>query len=64
MLCTNQLRLDFVVMHDFPLFLSPYGESTHSINVPINDLELVNLPLNLDGVISNFLIIFPTQREV
>ena len=60
----NQLRFNGVTVHDLPCNLSPYRESPHSINIPINDLELVNFPLNLDGIISNLLIRFTTERKV
>ena len=64
LICPNKLRLNVVAMYDLPQNLSPNGEYPHSINVPINDLELFGLPLNIDGVISNFPIIFPTECGV
>ena len=64
LIITNQLGLNGVAIHDLSQNLSPDGESPHSTNVPINELELVDFPRNLDGVISNLSIIFPTEREV
>ena len=54
LVCPKQLRLNGVALYDFPRNLCTDGKSLHSINDAINDLELINLPLNLDSVISHF----------
>ena len=64
LICHNQLMLNDVALNDFPRYVSPDGESLHSINLPINDLESVYLQLNLEVVISHLPIRFPTKREV
>ena len=64
LLCYNKLRLNGVDAHDFPRHLSPDRECPHSINEPINNLELVYLTLSLDDVVSNFLFRLPTEPEI
>ena len=64
LVCSNQLILNAVSIHDFLHHLSLDGESPHSINVLLTDLELVGFPLKLDGVISNLPIRLPTKCDV
>ena len=61
LLCLNQMRLYGIVVDDVPKHLSVNCASTHSIYIPSMDLQI---PLELDGVISYINTQYPNESEV
>ena len=64
LLCPNQLRWHGVTVDDCPRHLTGVSTSTHSIIIPITTDASVDLPLELEGVISFLSIRYPTNREL
>ena len=61
LLCPNQMRSYRIVVDDVPKHLSVNCALTHSIYIPSMDLQI---PLELDGVISYINTRYPNESEV
>ena len=61
LLCLNQMRSHRIVVDDVPKHLSVNCAWTHSIYIPSMDLQI---PLELDGVISYINTRYPNELEV
>ncbi len=61
LICPNQARVNGVIVEDVPKHLSPGKSSSHSIFFPDDDVQL---PLQLNGVISCFPTRFPLDHEL
>ena len=61
LICPNQARVNGVIVEDVPKHLSPGKSSSHSIFFPDDDVQL---PLQLNGVISCFPTRFPSDHEL
>ena len=61
LLCPNQMRSYGIVVDDVPKHLSVSCASAHSIYIPSMDLQI---PLELDGVISYINTWYPNESEV
>ncbi len=67
LLCPNQMRLNDVVVHEHPKFLTEQPtDTTRAIVIPGNDetnLPLLTIPLDLKGLVSCFPMRLPTAEE-
>ena len=61
LLCPNQARDNGVIVNDIPKFLDPSGKSTHSIYFPMED---INLPLDMNGLISYLPVRYPSDNDL
>ena len=61
LLCPNQMRRNGLIVHDCPISLSHDNLSTHTIQIPEQDLTI---PLELDGIISYISTRLPTKTEL
>jgi hypothetical protein len=58
----KQLRSHGIIVDDCPKHLAPNpSEATHSIYVPHHNLQI---PLELNGVVSTFQVHFPSDQEL
>ena len=61
LVCTNQARMNNVIIDDIPTTLDLNGRSTHSVYFPDQDIRI---PLQLHGPISYLPVRYPTDEEL